>query len=143
MDAKTQATISSLQNKHTWLVLTESWCGDAAQILPLLNKLAELNSNIDLRLILRDESIALMDNFLTNGGRSIPKLIMLNEQQEVIGSWGPRPVEAQTFYNQWRNDPNQSPYKEFQVEMQKWYLKDKGISTFREIREILAGLDSK
>lgn len=143
VDDVTQSVVSNLKGKYTWLVLTESWCGDAAQILPLFNKLAEINTNIDLRLVLRDENDNLMREFLTNGGKSIPKLIMINEQNEVVGSWGPRPVEAQEFYDSWRNnlDPERPPYREFQVDMQKWYLHDKGLSTFKEISEILADLE--
>lgn len=133
--------VKSLEGSYTWLVLTESWCGDAAQILPLFQKLAEINPNISLKLVLRDENDALMSQFLTNGGRSIPKLIMLNEQKEVVGTWGPRPKALQEIYDAWRNDPNKPPYKEFQVDMQKWYLKDAGNSTFREIGEILSSLE--
>jgi hypothetical protein len=140
VDASTQTLIKGLDSKYTWLVLTESWCGDAAQTLPLLNKLAVLNPNIDLQLVLRDENIELMEQFLTKGGRSIPKLIMLDERQEVVGSWGPRPMVAQEVYDAWKNDPNKVPYKEFQVEMQKWYLKDKGQTTINEIAAIIKEL---
>ncbi len=129
--------VNTFDQPMTWLVLTESWCGDAAQILPLLQKMVESNSNIDLRLALRDENDALMSQFLTRGGRSIPKLIILNEDLDVMGTWGPRPVDAQTLYDNWRNDPNKPPYKEFQVEMQKWYLKDAGQSTFAEVSKVL------
>jgi len=141
VDEASTAMVTGLKGKYTWLVLTESWCGDAAQILPLLNKMVEMNSSIDLRLVLRDKNDELMQEFLTNGGRSIPKLIILNEQQEVVGSWGPRPAQAQAFYDNWKNDPNHPPYREFQVGMQKWYLNDKGMSTFREIAEILEKLE--
>lgn len=134
------ARIKSMDEPYTWLVLTESWCGDAAQILPLFQKLAALNPNIQLRLVLRDENLALMDEFLTNGGRSIPKLIMLNEDNEVVGTWGPRPKALQAIYDNWRNDPNKAPYKAFQVEMQKWYLQDAGQSTFNEFGDILSEL---
>ena len=65
---------------------------------------------------------------------------MLNEQSEVVGTWGPRPAEAQEFYDAWRNMPDKLPYREFQIEPQKWYLKDKGISAFKEISEILKKL---
>lgn len=131
--------IREIDQPQTWLVLTESWCGDAAQSLPLLHKLAEVNPNITFRLVLRDENDQLMDQFLTRGGRSIPKLIILNEELDVLGTWGPRPVDAQTLYDSWRNDPNKPPYKEFQVEMQKWYLHDRGQSTFAEVSQVLAG----
>lgn len=141
VDAQTETQINSLKGKYTWVVITESWCGDAAQALPLIHKLAELNPSIDLKIVLRDENIELMDNFLTNGGRSIPKLIILDEDNEVLASWGPRPKKAQELYDAWRNDPNKQPYKEFQVELQKWYLKDKGQSIFHEIGKILEGLE--
>lgn len=136
-------TISKLNEEYTWLVLTESWCGDAAQILPLLNKLAEINSNIDLRLILRDENDQLMNQFLTNGGRSIPKLLILDKEQQILDTWGPRPVEAQALYDSWKNNPDGPPYREFQADMQKWYLKDKGVSTFREVSQIMSELKAK
>ena len=134
--------VEKLNEPYTWLVLTESWCGDAAQIIPLFQKMAELNPNINLRLVLRDENDALMSQFKTNGGRAIPKLIILDQQLEVMGSWGPRPVEAQNMSNSWRNDPNRPPYKEFQIELQKWYLKDRGLSTFQEVSEILQELET-
>lgn len=141
LDPQSEAIVLSLKEKYTWLVLTESWCGDAAQILPLLNKLAEASPNIELRLVLRDENLELMDTFLTNCGRSIPKLIMLNSDGEVVGTWGPRPVEAQNFYDAWKNSADKPPYKEFQAELQKWYLYDKGLSTFREVTDILKTLN--
>lgn len=133
--------VNDLKESYTWLVLTESWCGDAAQILPLFQKMAELNPKIQLKLVLRDENDELMSQFLTNGGRSIPKLIMLNENKEVVGTWGPRPQELQQIYDAWRNSENKPPYKEFQVEMQKWYLKDRGQSTFGEIANVLKDLE--
>ena len=68
-----------VKQPQTWLVLTEGWCGDAAQNLPILNKIASDTANIDLKIVLRDENLDLMDLFLTNGGRSIPKLIALDK----------------------------------------------------------------
>lgn len=135
------AIVQELDQPMTWLVLTESWCGDAAQILPLFQKMAEINPKIDLRLVLRDENEPLMNEFLTNGGKSIPKLIMLNDSLDVLGTWGPRPAEAQALYDSWRNDPEKPPYKTFQVEMQKWYLKDAGQSTFNELSTLLKQLE--
>ncbi|WP_435261518.1 thioredoxin family protein [Tenacibaculum sp. nBUS_03] len=81
--------VKKVTEKQTWLVLTEGWCGDAAHNLPMINKIAKENSNIDLQLVLRDENLELMDSFLTNGGRSIPKLIVLDDEKNVIGTWGP------------------------------------------------------
>ena len=88
-------TIQNFKGNITWLVLTESWCGDAAQTMPMMQKIAALNSGISLKVILRDENLELMDEFLYNGGRSIPKLIAYDTDKEaVLGDWGPRPSQA-------------------------------------------------
>lgn len=79
-----------------WLVLTEGWCGDAAQIVPVLNHMAAINDNITLRFILRDENLEIADALLTNGARAIPKILVLDaETLEVLTTWGPRPAEMQ------------------------------------------------
>lgn len=95
----TEETIEKLEKIYkplTWLVITEGWCGDAAQIVPVLNHMALKNENITLRFILRDENLKIMDAFLTNNARSIPKIIVLDtETREVLHTWGPRPVEVQ------------------------------------------------
>ena len=72
--------ISSIKSKLIWLVLSEGWCGDAAQLLPVINKKAELSENIKLKVLLRDENEELMNQFLTNGGKAIPKLIIIEEE---------------------------------------------------------------
>ena len=83
--------VQEIANDFTWLVLTESWCGDAAHVLPVLNKFSEINSNIDLKVVLRDENEDLMNQFLTNGSKSIPKIIVIEKDtNKVVGSWGPR-----------------------------------------------------
>lgn len=95
----TEATIEQLdkiERPITWLVITEGWCGDAAQIVPVLNHMALENENITLRFILRDKNEAVIDAFLTNNARSIPKIISLDtETRAVLNAWGPRPAEVQ------------------------------------------------
>ncbi len=88
--------LSRIARPIIWLVLTEGWCGDAAQIVPVLNHMAATNKNITLRFILRDENLAIADAFLTNGARAIPKILVLDaETLEVLTTWGPRPAEMQ------------------------------------------------
>ncbi len=117
--------IKKLDKKITWLVITEAWCGDAAQVIPVLNKIAESSDNIDLKLVYRDENEVLMDAFLTNGARSIPKLIALNEKREVLYTWGPRPSEATKMVVDFKSiNGNLTP--EFKIDLQKWYNNDKG-----------------
>ena len=89
----------SVQNKMIWVILTEAWCGDAAQTVPALVKIADASPLIDVKLMLRDEHPEVMDAYLTNGGRSIPKLIVLDaETMEELGTWGPRPAPAQQLF---------------------------------------------
>lgn len=129
--------IKSIKQKQNWILITESWCGDAANGVPVLSALSELNENINLRIVLRDTNNELMDEFLTNGGRSIPKLIAADQDFNVLYTWGPRPNPAQELYDNWRNDENKIPYKEFQVEIQKWYNQDAGVSMQRELIKLL------
>ena len=101
--------LESLDEEWIWLVLTEGWCGDAAQNIPGINKMAETTSNVELKLILRDENPEIMDEYLTDGSRSIPKLVCLDaETLEEIGTWGPRPASIQKKAMQWKDDPELS-----------------------------------
>ena len=131
-----QEQIKQLDTKITWLVISEGWCGDAAQILPIIHKMAELSEKIDLKIVLRDENEALMNDFLTNGGKAIPKLIILDEENEVIGDFGPRPEPARKLIADYKaiNGVVDEPIK---IELQKWYLHDKGISTQNEIMQLM------
>ena len=75
-----------------WIIITESWCGDAAQNIPVIEKIAAESPLVETRYILRDENLDLMDQFLENGSRSIPKLIALDRANfEILGTWGSRP----------------------------------------------------
>ena len=128
--------LMSIDQKMTWLVVTEGWCGDAAQNLPFLNKMAELNPNIDLRFVVRDENLPLIDAFLTNGGRSIPKLIALDSELSVLGTWGPRPEPVQKAFLENKVSQERTG-KEFTEYLHLWYAKDKGITLQGEILAIL------
>jgi L-rhamnose mutarotase len=133
-DVKT--SFENVKTKQKWLVLTEGWCGDAAQNLPVINKLAELNDNIDLQLVLRDDNLELMDLFLTNGGRSIPKLVVLNENNEPLSSWGPRPTTATKMVADYKEEHGKLT-PEFKKDLQVWYNKDKGIDVQKDFVNII------
>ena len=117
--------IQKIDEKQTWLVITESWCGDAAQNLPIIHKLAELNDKIELKLVLRDENLELMDLFLTNESRSIPKVIILDNELNVLNTWGPRPSFATKMVHEYK-EKNGSLDAHFKQDLQVWYNKDKG-----------------
>lgn len=117
-----------------WLVLTEAWCGDAANSIPVMEKLAMAAPDIDLRLVWRDENTALMDAFLTGGSRSIPKLIAFHKQEgQVLYTWGPRPRAAQEMMQQYKAMEPAPPYEVIAQNIQKWYNMDNTQSIQKEI----------
>lgn len=139
----TRQIISDFNSKVTWLVLTESWCGDAAHVLPVINKIAELNNNINLVIVLRDDNLELMDAFLTDGGRSIPKLIMIdNETNDVISTFGPRPSEATSLVNRYKSKYGVIT-PEFKEDLQHWYNGNKGQSIIDDLINMLSELQPK
>jgi thioredoxin-like negative regulator of GroEL len=133
---ETQTSINNLKNSFTFLVIAEGWCGDAAQIVPVLNKIAEASTKIDLKIVLRDENEALMNQFLTNGSKSIPKIIIVNHENKVINSWGPRPSIATKMVLDYKAK-NGSIDAEFKKNLQVWYNKDKGNSTQEDLLKLL------
>lgn len=129
--------VSGFNQNVTWLVILESWCGDAAHVVPALNKIAELSLNIDLKLVLRDENEALMDQFLTNGGRAIAKLIMIdNLTGDVINTYGPRPTQATKLVNDYKTEHG-SLTPEFKEDLQNWYNKNKGQNVMEDVLSLL------
>lgn len=129
--------IEQVNKKTIWLVLTESWCGDAAHIIPVINKVAELNDNIDLKLVLRDENPDLMNAFLTNGGKAIPKLIAIDsESGNVLNTFGPRPTVATKLVSDYKAKHGLLTL-EFKQDLQVWYNKDKGQSTIEDLVKLL------
>lgn len=131
----------SLQNTYIWLVISEGWCGDAAQSLPVFNKLASLSPNIEFKVAFRDENDALMNAFLTNGSRSIPKLVVLDKKtSEVRASWGPRPKAASNLITSYKSQYGQIDQTAI-TELQLWYNKDKGLSTQSEILDLMEDVE--
>ena len=130
-------TIKNATVNQTWIVLTESWCGDAAHVIPVINKVAELNTGINLQLVMRDENEQLMDLFLTNGGKSIPKLIQFdNTTKTVLNSYGPRPTEATKLVNDFKKKHG-TLTAEFKEDLQRWYNKDKGQNVIKDLIELI------
>ncbi len=124
--------ISSIDEKKYWILITEAWCGDAAQVVPIIGRLAELNKNIELLVVLRDENTELMDKYLTNGARSIPMLISLNKNFEEEWHWGPRPRPAQAMVIE-NKETQALSFDEIKKQVQLWYAEDKTNTTQLEI----------
>lgn len=131
--------LGQLKRPTLMLTLTEGWCGDAAQIIPLLHHMTKASDLLDLQLVLRDEHPELMDQFLTDGARSIPKVIFIDPTTKaVLGDWGPRPIEAQQMTMDYKHLPEPKPdYNAYQKEIHKWYARDKTASTQGELIKAL------
>lgn len=130
--------VASISKPQVWLVLTEAWCGDAAQNIPYLVKLAELNPLIKLRFILRDEHPEVMDEYLTNGTRSIPKLIAFPEDlSQVLFEWGPRPQTAHELLLDYKRDSKGMSYMEFAETLHLWYARNKNQELASELYPLI------
>lgn len=131
------ATIEAFSGDVTWLVITESWCGDAAQTMPVMQKIAQLSDGITVKVVWRDENLELIDAFLYNGGRSIPKLVAVdNASGAILGDWGPRPSEATKMVNDYK-EAHGKLTPEFKQDLQVWYNKDKGQGTVKDLLTLL------
>lgn len=120
---------------QTWLVISEHWCGDASQTVPVMAKIAEASGgNIRLRFVYRDEVPELMQAHLTNGGMAVPKIVQLDPQNRLINDWGPRPVEAQNLVIKLKSNPETAA--NYSEELHRWYAKDKQQSTVKELLEL-------
>ena len=130
--------LAALDKKMTWLVLTESWCGDASPALPVFHKITQINPNISLQIILRDQHLELMNRFLTNGAMSIPKLIAIEDTTgNVIGEWGPRSKVATTLVEAHKAEHGKI-LPEFKEDLQLWYNKDKGQSILSDLLQLFS-----
>lgn len=125
----------TIEQKINWLVISEHWCGDASQILPVIHKISLASKGkINLKMIYRDQYPELMEMHLTNGSKSIPKLIQLNDKYELIADWGPRPNTAQALVKKLKSNANTaSAYAE---ELHKWYAQDKQSEILEELIRI-------
>jgi hypothetical protein len=131
------AAVKNIQKSLLVLVITESWCGDAAHVMPAVQKLITHNNQIEMRVVFRDENPDLMDQFLTNGSRSIAKFIILDKDTlEVMSTYGPRPSEATKLVNEYKEVHGQLT-PEFKEDLQRWYNKDKGQTTIVDFMKIL------
>lgn len=133
--------ISSLKKRYHFLVISEGWCGDAAQLVPLFRKITDFApETFDLRLVLRDQHLELIDAHLTNGGRAIPVLLILDEQGELLLKWGPRPAILQGMLKGWKAEiPDMFEVAE---KLHLWYARDKTLTTQEELTALIGQLES-
>jgi hypothetical protein len=132
---ETNHLFSKILIPQKWIVISESWCGDSAQNLPIIAKLASLSEKINFKIALRNSNLDFMDLYLTNGKRCIPKLIVLDENDNELFQWGPRPVEAQNLFTKLKNEGVEKLGINKQLHF--WYGRNKGKEVEREIVELV------
>ena len=128
--------LDGVSRDQLWMVLTEPWCGDSAQCLPFIAVLAAHNPRIKLRILPRDENLDIMDQYLTEGKRSIPLLVAFADDGAELFRWGPRPVEAQAIFTAAKTEGlDKSAVLE---RMHLWYGRNRGQALLVELAGLLA-----
>jgi hypothetical protein len=119
------------------IVVAEDWCGDASSSVPVVARFAEA-AGIELRILRRDEHPEVMSRYLSpTGGRAIPVVVVLTEAMEEVGRWGSRPAELQAFVMGERAKGRTS--KDYFPDVRRWYARDGGATTLRELLAVMAG----
>lgn len=135
VDAVLAKTIADINTPQQWIIITEPWCGDASHTVPFIHMLTELNPLISVSYQLRDAEPFLIEQYLTNGGKAIPKLVIRDGAGNDLLNWGPRPVACQVIYSSLT--AAKADFETVKTELQKWYNQDKGQSFQRELLEAL------
>lgn len=137
-----QHDLKQIKHKQIWLLIGDAWCGDCAQIIPILSKMANIHANqIELKIISRDEFPELIKTYQTNGTNSIPKLLVLDASNlKVINTWGPRPKPAIDILLHWKANQATMSKEEFEKELHHWYAKDKGQHIIEEVGTLVVSV---
>jgi len=123
--------MASITDKQTWVVITENWCGDSAQVLPVIAKAALLNEKVDLIILNRDKNLDIIDLYLTNGTRSIPVLVAFDTEWNELFKWGPRPQPAVELIKQLKSESVEK--KEMYENLHLWYGRNRGVEIDKEL----------
>lgn len=132
---ETIAVLKSIDQPQEWILITEHWCGDASHIVPFISKMAEENDLINLSIELRDQPPYRIEEYLTNGGKAIPLLIVKDKEGKDLFTWGPRPSEAQKLAIELKQTNLSAEEKK--IPLQNWYNQNKGIDIQEEIANLL------
>jgi hypothetical protein len=128
--------VKSINAINHWSIITEGWCGDSAQVVPAVEKIALLNDKIQTHYLLRDDHPEIMDLFLTNGGRSIPVIVCLDHSGSVLWKWGPRPAEAQELVNEAKRSGMEA--HEMKEKLHLWYARNNQKNLQQEFIELFS-----
>lgn len=127
--------IDKIDTPQHWIVITEPWCGDAAHNIPFIEMIASHNPLVSVSYELRDTAPFLIDQYLTNNTKSIPKLIIRDAQGRDLGTWGPRPEACQELYANLLRE--KAPFERVKEEIQRWYNANKGVDIQNELTQLI------
>src|SRR5690606_3847409 len=130
--------VRSFTRPQQWIIITEPWCGDAAHSVPFIQLLAQQNELISVDYELRDSAPFRINEYLTNGSKSIPKLVIRDGNGRDLASWGPRPAECQLLFDKLKGEG--ADFEAQKIALQNWYNADKGLSVQAELAAILSAL---
>ena len=137
---KLSSDLIETAKKHTskkWFLITEAWCGDAGNIIPIIQLLAKEIEGVTLKVMIRDEHPEIMNNFLTNGGKSIPIFVLFDVEYHQLKKWGPRPAPAQKMVLD-NKETKAFSYADLSINLQKWYQKDKTLTLQKELIKLFS-----
>ncbi len=132
----TITALTAIKEPQDWIVITEPWCGDAAHSIPFIKLIADQNPHITMRFVWRDEPPFLIEQYLTNEGKAVPKLIARNAAEEDLFTWGPRPKTCQELFYRLRDE--NADFERMKVELQEWYNADRGKLIQEELSQLVA-----
>ncbi|HRD39328.1 MAG TPA: thioredoxin family protein [Bacteroidia bacterium] len=134
-----------LDISYDLLLIGDAWCGDCAQIIPVIQKIVESSEGkLNYKIISRDTFPDLMEAYSTNGAKSVPKLLIMKKDHfDVIATWGPRPKPAQEIMLHWKANQDTISWEDFEKNLHLWYAKDKGLIIMHEITNLLVAIKSK
>jgi len=137
IDKKSHSIVESLK-PYKILVITEPWCGDSLALLPIIRKISKLNSQWEIRIMLRDSNPKVMDQLLTHGSRGIPIFLFLDGNGDLQFKWGPRPKKAAQIFENHRRQINEGKLEKMDVikKIRAYYAKDRGVTTLAELIRI-------
>lgn len=126
------------------VVIGDAWCGDCAQIIPVLNKMVEKSEgHLKLNIISRDASEEFKSRYGTNGNISIPKVLIMDEDLTMVFNvWGPRPKPALEILRNWKENQDTITHEDFEKELHLWYAKDKGETIISEMIQSIEEIET-
>jgi Thioredoxin len=134
LDEELIKELKNISRRQHWIIIVEPWCGDVAHSLPFLIQLAEQSPLISYDLQLRDSEPFLINSYLTNGTKSIPKLIVRDEEGNDLFTWGARPVAAQQLMEDLK--AANADFETIKTQLQNWYNTNKGKSLQQELLKL-------